>query len=149
MPGIFVGVDGSPNSEHALRWAMQEAAVRHAPLTVIAVHEVLKSYWTGNPVSLQADKGKLDETKKAAEDLADKVASHLGDAKPHSITVRAVDGFAAQELIEASKDADLVVVGSRGGGGFARLMMGSVSSQVVHHSACPVVVIPHTEAQED
>jgi len=145
MPGIFVGVDGSPNSEHALTWAMQEAAVRHAPLTVIAVHEVLKSYWTGNPVSLQAETGKLDETRKAAEDLVGKAASHLGDAKAESVTVRAVDGFAAQELITASKDADLVVVGSRGGGGFARLMMGSVSSQVVHHSACPVVVIPHED----
>ena len=52
-------------------------------------------------------------------------------------------GFAAKELIDASHDADLVVIGSRGGGGFGRLMMGSVSSQVVNHAACPVVVVPH------
>ena len=58
------------------------------------------------------------------------------------MTVRAVSGIAAQELINASQDADLVVVGSRGGGGFSELMLGSVSTQVVHHAKCPVVVIP-------
>jgi len=57
------------------------------------------------------------------------------------VTVRAVSGIPAQELINASHDADLLVVGSRGGGGFAGLRMGSVSSQVVHHAACPVVVV--------
>ncbi len=49
MNGIVVGVDGSPNSERALRWAMSEAAKVHAPLTVLAVSEAMKSYWTGNP----------------------------------------------------------------------------------------------------
>lgn len=53
-----------------------------------------------------------------------------------------MNGFPAQELIEASRDADLLVVGSRGGGGFARLMMGSVSDQAVRHAYCPVVVVP-------
>jgi nucleotide-binding universal stress UspA family protein len=56
--------------------------------------------------------------------------------------VRAVSGVPAEELVKASRDSDLVVVGSRGGGGFARLLMGSVSSQVVHHAACPVTVVP-------
>lgn len=66
----------------------------------------------------------------------------LGESEPPSVTVRAVNGFPAQELIEASRDADLLVVGSRGGGGFARLMMGSVSDQAVRHAYCPVVVVP-------
>ena len=53
-----------------------------------------------------------------------------------------VTGDVAEELVRASRDADLIVVGSRGGGGFAKLLMGSVSSQVTHHAECPIVVIP-------
>jgi nucleotide-binding universal stress UspA family protein len=143
MPGIVVGVDGSPNSEGALNWAMQEAAVRHAPLTVMAVHEAMKSYWTGKPVTLADDSAEIEKTREAAEEMTQKAASRLGDARPASVNVHMVNGFAAKELIDASRDADLVVVGSRGGGGFGRLMIGSVSSQIVHHAACPVVVVPH------
>ena len=54
-----------------------------------------------------------------------------------------VNGFVVKELVDASHDADLVVLGTRSGGGFARLLMGSVSSEVVQHSACPVVIVPH------
>jgi len=56
--------------------------------------------------------------------------------------VTALSGFPAQALVEASKDSDLLVVGSRGGGGFGHLVLGSVSQQVVHHASCPVVVVP-------
>jgi len=143
MPGIVVGVDGSANSERALDWAMKEAAGRHAPLTVLAVHQALKSYWTGKPVTLSEDSAEIAKTREAAEQMTQRAASRLGDARPASVNVHMVDGFPAEELIDASHDADLVVVGSRGGGGFGRLMMGSVSSQVVHHAACPVVVVPH------
>ena len=72
----------------------------------------------------------------------DKAAGEIGGAP--EITVNIGTGDAAEELIKASQDADMLVVGSRGGGGFARLLMGSVSSQVVHHALCPVVVIRGT-----
>jgi nucleotide-binding universal stress UspA family protein len=142
MPGIVVGIDGSPNSQRALDWAMKEAAVQHAPLTVIALHEVMKSSWTGSPVTFPADMPLLEKLRQSADELTQKAASGLGSDRPASVNVRVLNGFAAKELIDASQDADLVVVGTRGGGGFARLMMGSVSSQVVHHAACPVVVVP-------
>jgi len=61
------------------------------------------------------------------------------------VTVVAVNGFAVQELVNASENCDLLVVGTRGGGGFAPLRLGSVSSQVVHHAKCPVVVVPAGE----
>ena len=79
----------------------------------------------------------------AAEELTRKVTDQMGESRPDSVTVRAISGFPAKELIEASGDADLVVVGSRGAGGFAKLMVGSVGSQVVEHAHCPVVVVPN------
>ena len=65
-----------------------------------------------------------------------------GAAPAIPVTVRALSGLAADELINASEGADLLVVGARGAGGFARLVMGSVSTQVTHHAVCPVVVVP-------
>jgi nucleotide-binding universal stress UspA family protein len=143
MPGIVVGVDGSPNSERALDWAMKQAAAVHAALTVIAVHEVPKSYWGGIPVIGAADESLLEKLRQAAEEMTQRAASRLGDARPASVTVRAVSGFVVKELVDASQDADLVVVGARSGSEFARLLVGSVSSEVIQHSACPVVIVPH------
>jgi nucleotide-binding universal stress UspA family protein len=142
MSGITVGIDGSSHSTRALEWAVNEAAVRHAPLTVLTVHLVLQSGWTGNPVIFPKDSEELEKERQAAEEMTLKATSQLGEPRPASVTVRAVNGFPSQELIKASREADLLVVGSRGAGGFARLVAGSVSSQVVHHAHCPVVVVP-------
>jgi nucleotide-binding universal stress UspA family protein len=141
MPGITVGVDGSSNSERALEWAMKEAALRHADLTVVAVHEVASNQWTGHPLVLPEDRPEEEKVQQAAEDRVAAVAGRLGDSQPASVTVRAISGIPTRALVDESQNADLLVVGSRGGGGFARLLMGSVSSQVVHHAACPVVVV--------
>jgi nucleotide-binding universal stress UspA family protein len=91
---------------------------------------------------LPADEPALEKIRHAVEEAVAKAATQLGESQPASVTVRAVNGFASQELIEASRDADLLVVGSRGGGGFARLLLGAISDQVVHHAHCPVVVVP-------
>jgi len=142
MPGIIVGIDGSHHSTRALEWALREAALQHAPLTVLTVHSVPASPWTGNPVLVERDADDQEKMLKAAEELTHKAVSQLGDARPDSITVRAISGYPAKEIIDESGDADLVVVGSRGAGGFTRLLVGSVSSQVVEHAHCPVVVVP-------
>jgi len=142
MAGIIVGVDGSPGAHRALDWAMKEAADRHAHLTVVAVHEVPMNGWTGHPDLLGADAAALQQTRQAAEEVVSKASAQLGESRPASVTLHAANGFPAEELIKASRDADLLVVGSRGVGGFTRLMMGSVSNQVVHHAHCPVVVVP-------
>ena len=89
------------------------------------------------------DEPRVEKIRKAAEEAVAKVAAELGEPQPPSVTVRAMNGYAAEELIGASRGADLMVVGSRGAGGFARLLMGSVSNQVVHHAHCPVAVVPH------
>jgi nucleotide-binding universal stress UspA family protein len=136
MPGIVVGVDGSETSRRALAWASQEATLRQAHLTVLTVHENPEGHWTGNPLYYRESGPAQERAEAAAED-----ALTRGGYRGHA-SVRAVAGLAAEQLIEASRDADLLVVGSRGEGGFARLLMGSVSTQVVHHALCPVVVIP-------
>ena len=141
MPGILVGIDGSEHAQRVLEWAMREAALQQTPLTVLSVHQVAGSQWTGNPIVYPEDRPEQERARQAAEEAVDKAASQLGGARPASVIVRAVSGLPAQELVAASQDADLVVVGSRGGGGFAGLLMGSVSAQVVRHAACPVAVI--------
>jgi len=123
---------------------MREAALRKVPLTVLTVHEVMASYWTGNPLAVPGDAPELEKARTAAEHAVAEAAEGLGGEQPQ-VTVTAINGFAAKALIEASADSDLVVVGNRGGGGFPRLSLGAVASQVVHHAHCPVVVVPSGE----
>lgn len=141
MSGIVVGIDGSHHATHALAWAMAEAAVRGTDLTVIAVSPSPPSIWTGHAAAMPGDEARVEEVRKAAEQDVSRAASELGDQQPKSVTVTAVSGFPAQTLIDASENSDLLVVGSRGAGGFGSLILGSVSTQVVHHAKCPVVVV--------
>ena len=139
MPGIVVSVDGSAASQHALEWAVTHAALEHAPLTVLAVHRVAASAWTGNPIIYPEDRPEAQRVLRAAEEAVANAISKLGDDRPSSVTVRGSLGQTGRALTEASHDADMVVVGTRGG--FARMMPGSVRAEVVNHAACPVVVI--------
>jgi nucleotide-binding universal stress UspA family protein len=150
MSGIIVGVDGSANARYALQWAVKEAAAKHEPLTVLTVNDVAASFWTHHPITVPADEALLEKARQAATELVDKTISDLDGPGPASVTVRAVNGFASDELVKASQHADLVVVGARGGaqsGGLAHhTPVGSVSNKVLHHSRCPVVVVPAPQA---
>src|ERR1039457_275251 len=131
MPGIIVGVDSSDHSRHALRWAMQEAVLRHVPLTVMTVRPdpvrpATTIYWGLH--TLPENSHNLDLVQKAVQEFVDKAASEIGGTVPE-VTVSVATGNPAEELVKASRDADMLVVGSRGSGGFARLLMGLVSSQ--------------------
>jgi nucleotide-binding universal stress UspA family protein len=141
MSGIVVGIDGSHHSDRALEWALREAAIRNAPLTVLTVHRVLAG-WEGHGVAYPGDASLTDKARQAAQETTDKAIEKLGDARPASVTVTAVSGIPAEALLNASTDADLLVLGSRGAGGFARLLLGSVSSQVTAHAHVPVVIVP-------
>jgi nucleotide-binding universal stress UspA family protein len=141
MSGIVVGIDGSGHSGRALEWATREAALRQVPLTVITVHQPVVGY-LGSALDYPEDQAVSVRVRKAAREQTDKVLDRLDVSAPPQVTVDAVSGSPAEELLGAAQNADLLVVGSRGAGGFARLMMGSVSAQVSHHAHCPVVVIP-------
>jgi len=142
MPGIIVGVDSSGHSQRALEWAMKEAAIRHAPLTVLTVHEAVRGYYTSSAAVFPDDPVRTQEAQQAAEAEAKEVLAGLDGPHPESVTVRAVHGFPVEELVNAGRDADMIVLGSRGAGGFSRLLMGSTASQVVQHALCPVLIVP-------
>ena len=144
MSGILVGVDGSGHSRRALSWAMREAAHHHVPLTVMMVQPppvrpATQIYW--NLPNLPDRSFDPEIARMALQKMVDEVAAGLGEAPPEVI-VSVTTGDPAEELVRASQDADMLVVGSRGNGAFAKLLIGSVSSKVTHHAASPVVVIP-------
>jgi len=141
MSGIIVGVDGSGHSQRALEWAVREAAIRHVPLTVLTVHEAVRGYYSGLAVYPE-DPVQTEEARVAAQAETDKVLAGLEGPHPESVTVKAVHGFPVEELISASQDADMIVLGSRGAGGFTRLMLGSTAGQVAQHTHCPVLIVP-------
>jgi nucleotide-binding universal stress UspA family protein len=138
-----VGLDGSPNSERALDWALGHAAALNTSLTVIAVHQVAKSYWGHDAVVGAGDVTLVEQLQRSAEEMTQRGLSRLTGAKPSSVQVHAVNGFVVEELVDASRDADELVLGSRSTSGLQRLVMGSVSSEIVQHSACPVVIVPY------
>ncbi|HET9288884.1 MAG TPA: universal stress protein [Gaiella sp.] len=145
MPGrIVVGIDGSEHAAAALRWAVEEAALRGA--TVEAVHA-----WSYVPVTTPADSGLvpmawtesadvLEATQHAAERIAsEQVRDVLGD--DHGVTVSLVQGDATDALITAAEGADLLVVGNRGRGALAEALLGSTSGRIADHAPCPVVIV--------
>jgi nucleotide-binding universal stress UspA family protein len=142
MSGIIVGVDQSVHGRKALDWAMREAGLRQSALGVLTVIPAMASPWTGNPLSVPNADHEIEEARRAVEEAVAKSTSELTGPKPPSVTVKVFTGFPSQALVDASGEAELVVVGSRGTGGFSSLMLGSVSSQVAHHAGCPVVIVP-------
>jgi nucleotide-binding universal stress UspA family protein len=146
MGTIVVGVDGSDRSREALRWAVEEAKLRGDK--VLAVHA-----WEP-PVVPAADipptpapplylPELIAQVQERAEALVEHVTAEFAndgvDVEP-----TAIEGAAAAVLVEVAEDADLVVVGSRGRGGLAGLLLGSVSQQVAQHARCPVVIHRHS-----
>jgi nucleotide-binding universal stress UspA family protein len=141
MPGIIVGVEGAGHSPAALDRAVREASDRHAPLTVITVHQPPVEY-LGSAVDNAQDHDLAERSRQATEDAVGRTLARAGQSRPESVTVRAAAGTPADVLIDAARDADLLVVGSRGAGRLAQLLMGSVSRQVSRQAGCPVIVVP-------
>ncbi|MCS7005949.1 MAG: universal stress protein [Thermoleophilia bacterium] len=146
---IVVGVDGSAPSQAALRWAAEEATLRGARL--VAVHA-----WSFVPPAPMAEPGMmpmpaidyagaLEAEREAVEaELETILANAFPDGEPVPIERRLVEGGAGEAIEEAAREADLVVVGSRGRSGLTAALLGSVSQHVLHHVACPVVVVKGT-----
>lgn len=159
MGAIVVGVDGSEESQRALRWAVEEARLHAADVRALYVFQhtpawQLYGYAEGMPV-VDADASVLSEEDARREDqeraqaLVDHMVAELGDTAGVTVRPEAVEARRpAAALIDASQDASMIVVGSRGRGGFAGLLLGSVSHQTATHAHCPVVIIG-SEQDED
>jgi nucleotide-binding universal stress UspA family protein len=142
---VVVGVDGSPRSADALRWAADEAQLRGVTLRIVHA-------WTGVPPMYAGYYPLLDgaAVEKAARTLLDDTVERiLGCRADVDVEANLVYGHPASSLIEAADTAQLLVVGTRGHGGFAELLLGSTSHQCLTHANCPVAVIGHAMAPEE
>jgi nucleotide-binding universal stress UspA family protein len=136
---IVVGVDGSDDGRRALDWAIEEAKRRD--LSLLLVHGVEVTMASASPYGTGIV---LEQLEQAAQDvLAEEAAYARASGVP--VTMRLEVGSAAYALIEASHGAAMVVVGTRGHGGFAGMLLGSVSTACVHHAHCPVMVVRRPE----
>ncbi len=147
METIVVGVDGSEGSRAALALAAREASLRKARLRVVVVWEVPATAYGGGFALV--DSNAFDPLRTQSEKLADESLATVRTSHP-SVDCEAVvlEGQPAEALLGAAADAALIVVGSRGLGGFKRLVLGSVSDQVVHHAGCPVLVVHGSTADD-
>jgi nucleotide-binding universal stress UspA family protein len=146
MEGIVVGVDRSVASTAALEWALAEAARRGRPLT--AARAWVDPVTAGYPIGTVLQ-GSADEVGKAAlasaQEALKEATATVPDADGVDVHAVALRGAAGPALTDASRDADLLVVGTRSMNALSRAVLGSVSSSVLHHAHCPVVVVPEPQ----
>jgi nucleotide-binding universal stress UspA family protein len=136
---VVVGVDGSPHSAAALRWSLDEAEAHSGQVEAILAWQMP---FLSNPAAY--NKSELQRT---YQEFLIKTVSEIAPSPAVPLHTLVAEGDPIESLIQASKDADLLVLGSRGRSPFAGLMLGSVSQACAAHAACPVVVVKRTDEQ--
>lgn len=145
MGTIVVGIDESEAARDALRWAIEMADDDDDE--IVAVH-AWQLYVAGTMDGMLVDPAPIKEAAvEAAQEVVEEVLAEYDE--PPNLELEVVEGHPGRRLIERSEGADLLVVGSRGYGGFRGLLLGSVSTYCVHHVGCPVVVVPAESEDED
>ena len=141
MNGVVVGIDGSPGSMTALRFGLEEARLRGTTLHVVAAWQLPAMAYAGGAGVGVADLSAELNTRagNAVDEALDGI--DVGDVP---VEQHVLEGHPAGVLVDAGAGADLLVVGSRGLGGFARMLLGSVGHEVAHHAPCPTVIVPTT-----
>jgi nucleotide-binding universal stress UspA family protein len=134
------GTDGSAGSQAALRWALGEARLRKARLEVVHVWHYPWVVVAAGAAAAGVGREEYEaEGRRVLEQSIAELAAEFGDVEVHP---RLGTGNAAEVLVRAAAEADLLVIGSRGRGGFTGLLLGSVSLQCAHHATCPVAIVP-------
>lgn len=138
---IVVGVDGSDSSKDALRWAARQAQLTGAELKVVSTWYTPTMIYGPGVLPFPTD---FDPEGDSRSGLGDTIRETLGDDSKVKVSTVVVEGHPAPELLRASEGADLLVLGSRGHGAFAGMLLGSVSEHCLAHASCPVVVVRHS-----
>src|SRR6185503_12309528 len=144
--GILVAVDGSAESDTAVRWAAREAVLRRASVTLMHVVSPMVVTWPVGPAQASIAEWQEQNARQVVEQAEKTLLANVGDADAPEVRTEVLYSSVAMALLEASKDAQLTVVGSRGMGAIGRFVLGSVSSALVHRAHCPVAIL-HDEAQ--
>jgi nucleotide-binding universal stress UspA family protein len=145
--GILVAVDGSPASDAAVRWAAQEAELRHLPITLAHVVVPVVTSWPVRSLQAEFNEWQEDNARQVIEQGQKTLRSSLGDSELSNVRTEVLHDYAVPALVTASTQAQMIVVGSRGMGPVGRAVLGSVSGGVVHHAHCPVAIVHADEAQ--
>jgi nucleotide-binding universal stress UspA family protein len=145
---IVVGVDGSEQSVAALRWAADEARLRGDTLQVVTVWEFPQAAFLASAGGVLPPDLSTELDRRAREVQESAVRKALGPEGHDTVTTKVVEGVPAVVLIEASDGADMLVLGSRGFGGFRGLLLGSIGHQCTQHANCPVVIIRTAREEE-
>ena len=145
--GILVAIDGSAESDAAVRWAAHEAAMRHAPITLIHVVVPVVTSWPVRSLQAEFNEWQEDNARQVIEDAEKTLRADVGAAAVSDLHSQIEHAHVVPALVSASKDAEMVVVGSRGLGAVGRAVLGSTSGGLLRHAHCPVAVIHADEAQ--
>jgi nucleotide-binding universal stress UspA family protein len=140
-PRVVVGVDGSPSSRAALRWAVNHAALNGGTVDAIMARQVPETDVIGGfgqtPAEVNDEKVIADDAQRALDGI---ISEEVKADDRNLVRARIFRGHPAEALLQASDGAELVAVGQRGLGGFTRSVLGSVSEHLVHHANSPVLV---------
>jgi len=145
--GILVAVDGSPESDAAVRWAAREAVMRDESVTLMHVIAPVVVSWPVGYLQSSYDEWQEENAQHVIEQAQKVFYASLGEAEPPAVRAAVKHAAVATTLINASREAQMVVAGSRGMGAVGRAVLGSVSGGLVHYAHCPVAVIHADEAQ--
>ncbi len=147
---IVVGVDHSEGAKAALRFALGEAELRRTSLRLVHAWQLSYAAASFVPGAYPAAGEEIDDLRAAAEESLEATLREVAPASPQvDLELHAVEGAPAEVLVDESHHAELLVVGSRGLGGFSGLLLGSVSQQCAHHAACPVVIVRAPSEKQD
>jgi nucleotide-binding universal stress UspA family protein len=142
--GIVVAVDGSPESDAAITWAAREASMRHEHITLMHVVQPVALRWPVSPEQTTFAEWQENNARHVIDDARDDLSATLSQPHPPDFGTEVRHAHPVDALVDASKDARMIAVGSHGKGALGRLVLGSVSRGLVEHAYCPVAVI-HTD----